>query len=234
MESLETLITPSLNGILSLFSLYLSGVYYQGTGDLETALRIFADRRFEIGDSANSGTPAKLEVCLLSAMNRVWILQEPSLRDDVIATELLDQLQIHCADHHDIDIRTAFNIVLATAQTIPPLSINQVKVSIQTALNGSKVTGNTHCLAIALNIMRCRLFENVVGEQALKSAKAASLQAKRSGNLLWMSVADGMLAHSHEVQGQLAEAQQANEAATRFASLAFIGDNERGDRNDII
>ncbi|KAG7121831.1 MAU2 chromatid cohesion factor like protein [Verticillium longisporum] len=123
-----------------------------------------------------------------------------------------------CTSHPDSEFRTAFSLVQVTTQ--PDLEMNIVKQNIQSALNGAQRTNNTHCLAIALTIMRCRLFENVVGEQALKSAKAASQQARRSGNLLWMSVADGMLANSYEVQGQLAEARAAQAAAQENASRA--------------
>ena len=53
----------------------------------------------------------------------------------------------------------------------------------------------------------------------LKSAKAASNQAKRSGNTLWMSVADGMLAQSYDVQGQSLDARKAWEDATQYARM---------------
>ncbi|KAJ3947286.1 uncharacterized protein N0V96_003677 [Colletotrichum fioriniae] len=226
VAQLQQAITPAVNEIFSVFSLYLSGVYHQGTGDLETALLLFEDERLGI-DAGRGGPggrkPAKLELCILAALNRIWILQDSSYRDEMTSTELLDQLRPMCTEHQDPDIRTAFNLVQATAQTMPPPSMHQIKTSITNSLNGSRVTGNTHCLAIALSIMRSRLFDNVVGEQALKSARAASTQAKRSGNLLWMSVADGMLADSFEVQALFADAEAARQTATDYASHAFTG-----------
>ncbi|KAK1655512.1 cohesin loading factor [Colletotrichum phormii] len=226
VAQLQQAITPAVNEIFSVFSLYLSGVYHQGTGDLETALLLFEDERLSI-DAGRGGPggrkPAKLELCILAALNRIWILQDSSYRDEMTSTELLDQLRPMCMEHQDSDIRTAFNLVQATAQTMPPPSMHQIKTSITNSLNGSRVTGNTHCLAIALSIMRSRLFDNVVGEQALKSARAASTQAKRSGNLLWMSVADGMLADSFEVQALFADAEAARQTATDYASHAFTG-----------
>ncbi|OLN84904.1 MAU2 chromatid cohesion factor-like protein [Colletotrichum chlorophyti] len=226
VAQLQQAITPAVNEIFSLFSLYLSGVYHQGTGDLETALLLFEDERLSIdgGHGASGGRkPAKLEICVLAALNRIWILQDSSYRDEMTSTDLLDRLRPLCSEHQDPDIRTAFNLVQATAQTMPPPSMHQIKTSITNSLNGSKATGNTHCLAIALSIMRFRLFDNVVGEQALKSARAASTQAKRSGNLLWMSVADGMLADSFEVQALFADAEAARQTATDYASHAFTG-----------
>ncbi|KAF6819757.1 75k gamma secalin [Colletotrichum sojae] len=226
VAQLQQAITPGVNDIFNLFSLYLSGVYHQGTGDLETALLLFEDERLSIraGQAGVSGRkPAKLELCILAALNRLWILQDPSYSDSMTSTNLLDTLRPICVEHQDPDIRTAFNLVQATAQTNPPPSMHQIKTSITNSLNGSKVTGNVHCLAIALSIMRYRLFDNVVGEQALKSARAASTQAKRSGNLLWMSVADGMLADSFEVQALFADAEGARQTATDYASYALTG-----------
>ncbi|GJC82027.1 hypothetical protein ColLi_04865 [Colletotrichum liriopes] len=226
VAQLQQAITPAVNEIFSLFSLYLSGVYHQGTGDLETALILFEDERLSIhaGRGGPGGRkPAKLELCILAALNRIWILQDSSYRDEMTSTDLLEQLRPMCTEHQDPDIRTAFNLVQATAHTLPPPSMHQIKTSITNSLNGSKVTGNTHCLAIALSIMRFRLFDNVVGEQALKSARAASTQAKRSGNLLWMSVADGMLADSFEVQALFSDAEAARQTATEYASHAFTG-----------
>jgi hypothetical protein len=69
--------------------------------------------------------------------------------------------------------------------------------------------------------MCSRFFANVVGNQAEKSAKAASFQAKNSGNVLWMSVADGMLAQNYEVQGKKFEAQVKLEEANMLAQQAM-------------
>jgi hypothetical protein len=148
-------------------------------------------------------------------------MQEPTQTDDTETTELVDLLRPICEDNPDQEIRTVYNLILASIQMSPPLSIHQVKRHIQQSLSGAQQTSNTQYLSIALNIMRCRLFENVVGEQALKSAKAGSAQARKSGNVLWMSVAEGMLAQSFEMQGALAEARGVREVGTRLANEAF-------------
>ncbi|KAM0287403.1 hypothetical protein ACHAQH_000353 [Verticillium albo-atrum] len=221
VSKLQKAATPAVNEIFTLFTLYLTGVYYQGTGEFETALTIYEDPRLQIPsgpDGVDGRKPAELEVCILAAMSRLWILQDPGFRDEPTTSKLLESIQPLCAAHPDSEFRTAFSLVQVTTQA--DLEMNIVKHNIQSALNGAQRTNNTHCLAIALTIMRCRLFENVVGEQALKSAKAASQQARRSGNLLWMSVADGMLANSYEVQGQLTEARAAQAAAEENASRA--------------
>ncbi|KAL6402393.1 hypothetical protein AUP68_14868 [Ilyonectria robusta] len=112
---------------------------------------------------------------------------------------------------------------MAALVTDPPQQLNQRKQHIQAAMGGSRATNNVLGAAVTLAIMRSRLFENVIGEQALKSAMAAAKQAQRSGNVLWQSVADGMLAQSHEVQGQHMEAAREWDKATREAKEAFYG-----------
>lgn len=222
LEAIESLCPRP--GILGLLQLYLSGVYEQGKANLDKALKIFEDPRFEIKPSGQAKASAgniEHQLSILAALNRIWIMQDPSNRNDSKTGELTELLRPLCLESSDPDIRTAYNLVLATIQTNPALSINQVKRHIQQSLNGAQQTSNTQFLSIALNIMRCRLFENVVGEQALKSAKASAAQAKKTGNLLWMSVADGMLAQSLEMQGAVAESKSVRANGIRLANEAL-------------
>jgi hypothetical protein len=187
-------------------------------------MEIWKDGKFETdwsGAPKANGSRIATELSILAVLNRLWIMQEPSHEDLDETAELVDLLRPICEDNPDLEIRTVYNLVLSSIRTKPPLSVNQVKRHIQQSLSGAQQTSNTQYLSIALNIMRCRLFENVVGEQALKSAKAGSAQARKSGNVLWMSVADGMLAQSFEMQGALAEARATQEAAIRLANDAF-------------
>ncbi|KAM0435282.1 hypothetical protein ACHAPT_003376 [Fusarium lateritium] len=221
LVKLETLITPSTQGILKLLAMYLSGVYRQGTGDLQTALDIFRGPSFDIAQRGTGVKAAHRELAMLAGLNRLWIMQHPSQRDDQETLELMEQLQPLCSSHHNVDLRTAWHNVMAAISTEPPQQLNQQKQHIQAAMGGSKSTNNVLGAAVTLAIMRNRLFENVIGEQALKSAMAAAKQAQRSGNVLWQSVADGMLAQSYEVQGQREEAAREWEKATREAGEAF-------------
>lgn len=207
-----------------MLALYLEGVLYQGTAQLNKAVEIWKDPRFEMdwsGAPKHGGSWIVTELSILAALNRLWIMQEPTQADDAEMAELVDLLRPICEDSPDQEIRTVYNLVLSSIRLHPPLSINQIKRHIQQSLSGAQNTSNTQYLSIALNIMRCRLFENVVGEQALKSARAASAQARKSGNVLWMSVADGMLAQSFEMQGALADAKAAHETGVRRANAAF-------------
>jgi hypothetical protein len=201
-------------------------MYYQGTGDLDRASRIFQDHRFAIPDadtiSNNAAAIPPSEVALLAALNRIWIMQEPSYRDDYQVVDLIEKITPYCADHPDVDIRTAYNLALAAIQTEPRQSIQTVKRHIQAGLKWAQNANNTHLLSISLNLMRAMLFENVVGDQAVKSAKAGRAQANKAGNLLWMSVGDGMLAQTEEMQGQVEQAERLRQSGTQLAIQAFI------------
>ncbi|OTB05852.1 hypothetical protein M426DRAFT_10297 [Hypoxylon sp. CI-4A] len=224
VAQLETMVRPPLEGIVVLYSTYLAGVYHQGTGNLNTAMSIFNNPMFSLDDDnerSRSKKTAEFEVSLLATFNRIWIMQHPSARNDHLTRELLEQLRVFCVDHPNMEIRTAYNLVLAAVETNPPIPMTAIKMNISTALNNAQSLGNVQTLSIALNVMRAKLFQNIVGDQALKSARAASNQAKRSGNTLWMSVADGMLAQSFDVQGQALDARKAWDDATQYARQAF-------------
>lgn len=207
--------------LLRSFAIYLSGVYHQGTGDIAVAHNIFRDKCFDISQDATGVKAAQHDLALLANLNRLWIMQHPSQRDERETRELIEQLQSLCESHPSEDLRAVWHNVMAAIVTDPPQMLNQQRQHLHRALSGNKGSQNIMGAAITLSIMRNRLFDHVVGEQALKSALAASKQAHRSGNVLMKSVADGMLAQSHDVQGQRDEAQLVLKRATQEAVDAF-------------
>jgi hypothetical protein len=223
IQKLEVLVAPSTQGILRLLAFYLSGVYQQATGNFRLAMEIFQGPEFDLDRRGTGVKAAHRELAMLAGLNRLWIMQHASERNDPETLDLIDRLHPLCANHHNVDLRTAWHNVMAAIVTEPPQQLNHQKQHIQAAMAGSKSTNNVLGAAVTLAIMRSRLFENVIGEQALKSAMAAAKQAQRSGNVLWQSVADGMLAQSYEVQGHHPQAAHEWEKATREAQEAFLG-----------
>ncbi|KAK4177697.1 cohesin loading factor-domain-containing protein [Triangularia setosa] len=215
--------SSSSGSSLEILTLYLEGCLWQGTANMDEALTVWKNPRFELDPTGayKNGSRLETELCILATLNRVYIMQEPNHKDSAETAELVDLLRPICEDNPDLEIRTAWNLVLASSTFEPELSLNQAKRHIQGGLSGAQQLNNTQYLSMALNIMRCKLFENVVGEQALKSAKAGSTQAKKSGNLLWMSVAEGMLGQSYEIEGQVGEARRAREEGVRLANEAY-------------
>ncbi|KAK8034408.1 mitochondrial membrane protein [Apiospora rasikravindrae] len=228
VSQLETLVQPSaagsIEGIVGVYTYYLGGVYRQGIGHLDTANSIYQHPVLSTnteGSFQGTGKQAESDVRLLAAFNRIWIMQHQDHRDDQQTSELLEQLRPLCKRHPNQHIRTVWHIVSAAIQTEPALPMTELKSHLSSALNGAKALGDVLSLSIALNLMRAKLFHDVVGDQALKSAKAGAMQAKRSHNLLWMSVAEGLLAQSYDVQQQHGEAQASWNLARDYAIQAF-------------
>jgi hypothetical protein len=222
---LEVLQNAQLSaGFPAIMTLYLNGVLMQGTAQLTAAMEIWSDPRFDLDQNNGPKTSAnhiEYQLSILAGLSRLWILN--GNRDEGGMIDLIDQLRPLCEDNPDPEIKTAYNLVLSSIDFSPPRSmpLQQVKGHIQQALANAQATQNFHCLSIALNIMRLRLFENVAGEQAVKSAKAGTAQAKKSGNILWMSVGEGMLAQSYELMGAMAEAMASRDAGVKFANEAY-------------
>jgi hypothetical protein len=219
----------SLAGPLGFLLMYLTGVYHQGIGNLDVALQIFQDKRFELLLEANrahttsSAEQVERDIALLAALNTLWILQDSRRKDLTSNTNLIARLEPLCKNHPNQDIETAFNLVVATVETYPTAPLFKVKNCLRAALNGAQATANTQFLSITLNVMCSRFFSNVVGAQAEKSAQAASVQAQKSGNVLWRSVADGMLAQCYEVNGKTSDAKSTMDQAMRLAQIALPG-----------
>lgn len=216
-----------LVGPLGSVLVYLTGVYYQGIGDLDTALEIFQGKTFELPaetgktNMMNSADQVERDIALLAALNSLWILQDGDRKNPSRNTTLIARLEPLCKSHPNKDIETAFNLVMATVETHPAAALFQVKNCLRAALNGAQTTANTQFLCITLSVMCNRFFSNVVGAQAEKSAQAASVQAQKSGNILWRSVADGMLAQCYEVNGKTADAKFTRDQAFKLAQMAL-------------
>jgi hypothetical protein len=216
-EELELPLSEPLDHLV----LYISGIYYQGVGDLDAALQIFQNGKFYLPPDPQTNHPPRSvdqvnqDFSLLAGLNSIWILQESRRKDLLANTAMIAKLAPYCEHHVNRDIRTAFNLIVATVETDPATPGYKVKSDLRLALEGAQATANTQFLCITLNIMCGKFFFNVVGSQAEKSAQAASVQARRSGNPLWKSVADRMLAECYEVNGKRSEAQAAMSQAQR-------------------
>lgn len=225
MENTARDFNVSLSGSLGCLKTYLTAVYYQGTGDLDAALRLYQDEKFNLrltgSTPQTSANQLERDVAVLATLNILWILQEGQRQDPDKTAALLEMLTPLCTNHAIKDIETAFNMVFATVKVNPPMPGFTTKNFLRAALNRAQATANTQFLCITLSVMCDRYFVNIVGEQAVKSATAASVQAKKSGNILWRSVADGMLAHCYEVQGNHAEARETMEQARKLAEASW-------------
>ena len=216
-----------LTGPLEYLVLYLDGVYHQGIGDFDTALRIFRDAKFKLSPAKTttltSTDQIERDLAILATLNTLWILQDKGRQDLDRNAELMEALEPFCVNHPNLDIRTAFHLSGAMVEKNPPLRTIDIKASLRLALDCAQKTQNTQFLAITLCVMCNRFFTGVLGVQSEKSAKAASVQAGRTGNVLWMSVADKLLAQFYESQGRSNEAQDSMASAQRYSEQALSG-----------
>lgn len=215
----------SLDSILVSLKLYLDGIYHQGIGDFDSALRIYQDERLSLPASKSlTMTPAcqiQRDIAILAYMNMLWTLQDRQWLDPSQNAAMIERLEQLCSNHPDKDLVTAFHIIKSTVTTSPPTTMIQIKGHLKLALAGSQTTANKLFLCITLSIMCSRFFSGVLGDQSMKSAMSASQQASNVGNALWMSVADGMLAQCYDVHGRKGEAQATMEQAQAIAQKAF-------------
>ncbi|KAH6684131.1 cohesin loading factor [Halenospora varia] len=214
----------TVEGPLKSLAKYLAGVYHQGSGDTETALKIFQDQTFELlqpKSNPSSSDQVERDLSLLATINSLWILQEPNRKNVDHNTALIAKLEPYCKRHPNKDIQIAFNIVLASVVTNPPLQHFAVRAHLGLAMEMVKTTANSQLTSILLSIMCSRFFVTTISDQAEKSAIAAARGALKNGNALWRSVADGLLAHNLELQGKSAEAQGALDRALKLARIAL-------------
>ena len=206
--------------LIDLLRHYTEGVHLQATGDFGNALSIYQQPKFSLDTS--KGRP-HLDICLLATFNRLWILQHPSYQDHQAQTHLMEQVVAVCARHPDREIQTIFHISLVVIKS-PQTAVQTTKSSLNIAIKQSQATGNALHSALALCALHAFMFEGLVSTQALKSSQAASVQAARAGNMLWMSVADRILAQSYEVHGQMQNSVEHRIRSARLAQIALSSD----------
>jgi hypothetical protein len=216
------------------FILYLSGVIAQGTGDTASALTIFQSGSFSLSDLVNThATPTGRDLAILAALNSILIVRLPDHPSHSLLTSLFSSLEPFALQTPNKNVHSAYHLVHATARS-PEASVNMIKTKqyLSNALSAARETANNQLMCITLNFMSWKFFRGVVASQAEKSAGASHNLAKKGKDSLWISVADGALADTLEMQGKLDEAaavrKEAVEAAGRLPAamqrLADVGE----------
>lgn len=193
------------NDDLHLTVLYLEGVIHQGTGNLDSALKIFQGPSLALTQiNRSAASQVQLELSIVSTLNTLLIIRSrPESFPE--SPRLLEYLGPLCTTSPNKSIQTAYQLVIATVSA--PDSIVRTKQSLQYALQAAKACGNKQLLYMTLNFLSWKFFRGVVGEQAEKSARTSHFTAKMGMDRLWMSVSAGVLGDALEVQGRLKEAE---------------------------
>jgi hypothetical protein len=194
---------------------YLDAISKHGLGHLRQALELYRSPSLQLPATLDNKTipnvnSAHLKV--LALLNSILILRK--LGASAEADELLHRVEPMCVMQHSSNgsdygnraIESAFHALKSTA---PEMTIVKTKHFIQLAIGAAQKVGNDRLLNILMNHMTHVFFANIVGRQAEQSAKVGRVLAKRSGDRLWMAVADRMFSETTEKSGNLAEAQNA-------------------------
>jgi tetratricopeptide (TPR) repeat protein len=228
---------------LNCIARYLDGTIYQGTGDLATALSIFQSATFAIppNTTRTSRNDIRRDTSLLAVLNTILIIHPPSHPSHHLLQPLLAKitpfLQNNTSSSHLLQSAHSLIVSILTGLSsnegsAAPFSdtstpILRTKQHLGAALATARQIGNAQIISLSLALMTDKFFRGVVGDQAEKSARASSAMARKSGNMLWTSVCDGMLAESLAIQGKREEAERAREDALRVAERLPAGMQRR-------
>jgi hypothetical protein len=193
---------------------YSRGVVAQGTGDLKRALAIYQQPIFAFDRSTNktARNNPRRDISILAGLNRVLILRDPLQPSQSAALEALADLEEFCKGSPSKYVQAAYSLISATQTT----STIQTKKDLQIALQTAMAISNLQVTCIALTFMSWKYFRGVVGEQSEKSARAAKAMARKSGDKLWISVTEELLAETLDRQGKTGESRASRAEADRI------------------
>lgn len=213
-----------VSGSLGKLVSYLEGVYHQGSGDLEAALRVYRTTTLDVWTIASPITTFEEQlghdICLLAFLNQFLVLQDDKYFDADENQALILRMQETFQTHRSMDMKMAWNSARACIKTNPPTEILSQKSHLGTAANIAKFRANAQIMAIHFCMTHSLFHEGVVGAQAGVSASTAQMAAKRAQNKLWMAVAEGRMAH-YQAATQSPEAQATLQEAERLAHAAL-------------
>jgi hypothetical protein len=232
---LDTKSPPELNVIAR----YLEGAIHQSTGDLAAALSIFQSATFAISPTTNktSRNDVRRDISLLAALNTILIIHPISHPSHHLLQSLRAKITPFLQNNTGRSplLQSAHSLVASILSSLSsnegnatPLSetstpILRTKQHLGAALATARQIGNAQIISLSLALMTDKFFRGVVGDQAEKSARASSAMARKSGNMLWTSVCNEMLAESLMIQGKRVEANRAREDALRVTERLPVG-----------
>ena len=224
-ENLDSLNDPESHVLASLAQ-YVSGVVYQGTGDLDAALQVFRGSTFDTTakfcqEPNDSSQRTRRDLSILANLNIILILRGQRHRHDQSLSTLILKMEPLCAVSANRHIHSALNFIKACSQDTDSMIVS--KRYLEQALIIARQLSNLQLICIAMNFLNWKFLRGVVGQQAEKGARAAVNTASNSGNQLWVSVSKGMLADTLEVQGKLTEARTVRAEAKELAETVSPG-----------
>jgi hypothetical protein len=196
---------------------YLSAIHDQTSGSLDTALATSSKDILAIPERGQ-GTPARMDIAILAALNRLLILRNPSHPQHFTAGMLIAQLKPLCEDHPNQYLRMAFRLVHAFHSENAPISHQKktVQGAVGIAQDISQKTLNFEFVAMTMCYFVARFFAETVGEKSIQAIRAARSQAIKSKKQLWLAVAAGLCGNTYRRNGL---GDEADKAAREFEAV---------------
>lgn len=205
--------------------LYLRGIMFQGTGDLNAALQAYQSPLFNLQQQSSSTSAAKASnqitsshfadsdvtrnFSILALMNSAFIIQAPNHPQHNRLSSFIKALDAAVQSCGNKYIQAHFSLLISVLSG----TTLTVKQYLKSAMEAGKAIGSAQTTALSLIYMQEKLFKGVVDEQALKCAKAATHQTRRWGEPLWTHVAASLEAQALEINGFEADARRRREDA---------------------
>ena len=218
---------PDVPKDLLLMTHYLKGAIAQGMGDLSTAFPTFEsiiDDLCPSNDLASgpqsqayirNATQSHRELYILSTMNILQIIRNPSHPNHAQFDTLVAQIAPHCTNTSNRGITAAYHIINAAAPASS--KILSTKQALSWGSQHAQAVSNNKLVCVILNILSWKIFSGILVDQTEKSVQACLTVAKRCADTLWISVSAGVMAESLEAAGRLDEAAQFRAEGHRYA-----------------
>ncbi|RMZ72796.1 75k gamma secalin [Pyrenophora seminiperda CCB06] len=185
---------------------YLTSINDQSNGSLDSALTASSIPELCIPEKGHpTTTPARTDIALLAALNRLLILRNPTHPLHAQTAPLLQQIKPLCEDHPNQYLRTAFRLVHTFQGEAEAISHqkNTVQRAVGMARQVGDKTQNTEFLAMIMCYFVARFFAEAVGEKSIQAVLAARSQAIKNRRPLWKAVAVGLCANTYRRHGLL-------------------------------
>lgn len=209
LQQVSSDVRASSDKLMQAMLTFLDATIKHANGDIEKALSLYTAQLSFAAESKNA--TALKDIQTLATLNSIIILRKQGEEDE--AEMLLTAVESYCLAHPNKSLLSAFYLIKAAMQG--PNSIIKTKQFLQSSIQAAQTTQNQQLLCVAMNIMSNDFFHNIVGNQAIKSARAARTLGKRANSSLWTAVADGLYGSTLELCGEPSEAEVAKIEANK-------------------
>ncbi|KAK3114611.1 hypothetical protein LTR53_006908 [Teratosphaeriaceae sp. CCFEE 6253] len=211
LESVTTEGQVALDLFTKSLIVYLHAACKQGIGDLEEADVLYGSHELAYSIKSKESSALK-DLQAVACLNRIQIMQHLGNQDQ--ADALLAEIFPYVGTHANKSVVAAYYVIKAASRD-PSTAMLKLKQDLQVAVTAGKAVTNNQLLCITMNLMTHMFFKQIVGEQAVKSARASRTLAKTVGSKLWQAVADKMFGDTLALCGATREADAARSEAEK-------------------